>query len=276
MSIKLNGELIVPTIFPDGTSQIWKISGLDKKNFNIEWNFEHEGELFHLQQLVHLIRTGRVPCPINLYMPFLPYSRQDKHVSNETTFALQTFAKAINGMKFDEVSTIDAHSNVAEILFEDFKDIKPTESILFACRKLENDSNTQNPIFAFPDSGSYHRYSALLWYVNNPIIGDKSRNQLTGYIEQYNIKGDPKNEDILIIDDICDGGMTFRLMAKELYKQGAKSVHLYITHGIFSKGLPILRAAGIKRIFTKDGEIDEIFDNPKPSNDLLETELSNM
>ena len=51
--------------------------------------------------------------------------------------------------------------------------------------------------------------------------------------------------------------MTFKLMAEQLYKQGAAEVHLYVTHGIFSKGLSVLRSSGIKRIFTKDGEVSE-------------------
>jgi hypothetical protein len=31
-------------------------------------------------------------------------------------------------------------------------------------------------------------------------------------------------------------------------------VHLYVTHGIFSRGLAPLRESGIKRIFTHKGE----------------------
>jgi len=61
----------------------------------------------------------------------------------------------------------------------------------------------------------------------------------------------------MIVDDICDGGATFILLAKELYAAGAKEVNLFVTHGIFSKGLIPLYEAGIKRIFTQDGEASE-------------------
>lgn len=56
--IKLNGLEIKPTIFPDGTSQIWKIkidSNLD--NQLIEWEFQHEGELMHVAQLLWLLNS---------------------------------------------------------------------------------------------------------------------------------------------------------------------------------------------------------------------------
>ena len=54
--------------------------------------------------------------------------------------------------------------------------------------------------------------------------------------------------------------MTFKLLAKDLLAAGAKEVNLFVTHGIFSKGLRTLRNSGINRIFTKDGEASEVQD----------------
>ena len=45
----------------------------------------------------------------------------------------------------------------------------------------------------------------------------------------------------MIVDDICDGGQTFIELAKALEKQGAHQIFLYVTHGIFSKGLDTLK-----------------------------------
>jgi ribose-phosphate pyrophosphokinase len=49
-------------------------------------------------------------------------------------------------------------------------------------------------------------------------------------------------KDIIIIDDICDGGATFINIAKEIQKQyelttPKPKIYLIVTHGIFSKGL---------------------------------------
>jgi ribose-phosphate pyrophosphokinase len=51
----------------------------------------------------------------------------------------------------------------------------------------------------------------------------------------------------VMADDICDGGRTFIELAKELRGMGADVVHLYVTHGFFTKG---------KGVFT--GIIDEV------------------
>lgn len=279
MSIKVNGIEVNPTIFPDKTSQVWKIDEeiFNGKEYNIEFNFKDEGEIFHLQQLNNLLKFGRVPRPMTLHMPYLPYGRQDKEISNETTFALNTFADIINRMFFKKVTTLDAHSKVAEKLFDNFENIYPGHKIITAHHSISDfEEGAYNTVMAYPDAGAAERYGSK---GGRHIIGDKVRDQLTGYITEYKIEGNPEGKDILIVDDICDGGMTFRLMAKELYKQGAQSVHLYVTHGIFSKGLKVLQDAGIQRIFTKDGEVFPSKDTNylyKPSKDLLESELSNI
>ena len=53
----------------------------------------------------------------------------------------------------------------------------------------------------------------------------------------------PINKDVVIVDDICDGGATFINIAKEVknqYKNVDKhcqgKIYLIVTHGIFSKG----------------------------------------
>lgn len=275
MSIKLNGNLIVPTIFSDKTSQVWKVENVDNFSNSITWDFENESEFMHLAQLVQLIRQVNSVSYISLHVPYLPYARQDKEVSNESTFALKTFASLLNNLGIDRVTAEDVHSNIANELIVNFESISPLANIQAALLDLGYPEKEIHIVY--PDKGASDRYTSLLDNFNDSIVGHKVRDQLTGYITEYNIEGNPEGKDILIVDDICDGGMTFKLMTKELYDQGANSVNLYVSHGIFSKGIETLRESGIKRIFTKDGEV--LFDNevkPKPPEGLLETELSNI
>ena len=57
-----------------------------------------------------------------------------------------------------------------------------------------------------------------------------------------------KGKIAIISDDICDGGMTFIGIAKALRALNCEHIVLYVTHGIFSKGLSVF-----------DGLIDQIF-----------------
>ena len=261
----LNKTPIDVTMFPDNTSQVWKLDKRiirdAKKNYNIiEWDFDHEGELIHLIQLKDLLDYYKVSC--NLYLSYLPYGRQDKEVSNTTTFALNSFAKVINSLNFEDVLIMDPHSTKALELIKDSRPVFPEEVLISVLNSVEPTA------VCFPDKGAKEKYfeqdveslGVYEWPLQPlypPIIGDKVRDQETGYIKEYKFEGNCKDKKVLIIDDICDGGMTFKLLAKDLKKQGAKEVHLFVTHGIFSKGIKTLKDSGIDRIFTKDGEISE-------------------
>ena len=243
--IKLNRREIKPTIFPDKTSQVWNISNHIFLSYvcDVEWIFESEAELMHLVQLKHLLDENKTRC--NLYMPYLPYARQDKSISNKNCFALHSFAKIINSLNFSFVSFEDPHSNLAEKIILNSKAQYPLDMINESCRITKCD------LIFYPDEGALFKYSPMLSFES--IWGKKVRDQATGNILSYEIVGDPKDKVILIVDDICDGGATFINAATLLYEKGAKEVHLYVSHGIFSKGTRILRDAGIKRIFTKEG-----------------------
>lgn len=264
--IKLNGVEIKPTIFPDGTSQVWKLpDDLIQHENHVEWEFQHEGEFMHLAQLKMLLdSTSGSPkgAKVELYIPYLPYARQDKVVSNQTTFSLLTFSRLLNSLDFDKVSSLDVHSPLAGVGIDRFESISPSKGIDKAIRKLMNkpgkflEPRTEIDLMVgYPDAGASARYGKS---DDIAIIGNKTRDQSSGFITDYSIEGDPSGKDILVIDDICDGGMTFILFAKELLTAGAKSVNLYVTHGIFSKGLRPLKEAGIDRIFTRLGEASEI------------------
>jgi len=58
----------------------------------------------------------------------------------------------------------------------------------------------------------------------------------------------------IIVDDICDGGGTFNLLAEEFFKDPASEgaeLALFVSHGIFSKGLNAIDKR-ITSIYTTD------------------------
>lgn len=247
--ITTNGVVITPTRFPDGTSQVWKlpVELLKAPEAHIIWNFENEGEFMSLAQLRILLSVHGIAC--HLSVPYLPYGRQDKAVSNDATFALLPFCVLLEAFKFATVTTIDVHSDIASQYYPGLINMHATPYIADAIAAVEADN------ICCPDKGALQRYGSK--YIDDYHVswGEKVRDQATGHITDYRLTGSVADETVLIVDDICDGGMTFILLAKALKEAGAKSVHLYVSHGIFSKGLGVLREAGIERIFTKEGEV---------------------
>ena len=246
--IFVNGKQLDITLFPDQTSQVWKLNNwlLNETNWvNIVWNYSSEGELLHLAQLKDLLDKHNIKTQLTIN--YLPYARQDKEVTNESTFALRSFSKLLNVLKFDKIKILDPHSKTALNLINNSDDFYPIEQILNA----KNETNCD--LFCYPDKGATEEYINI--YDFSYVYGEKVRNQLTGNIENYKLIGNVKDKSILIVDDICDGGGTFILLAQQLKESGATDINLFVTHGLFTKGIKVLTDSGIKRIFTKDSEI---------------------
>lgn len=246
--IFLNDEAIEPTIFPDKTSQIWNIPRTTNIEHEILWLFEGEAEFMWLAQLTSLLRRMNPFCDLYLEMPYLPYARQDKYICNNECFSLTVFAKLLNYLKFKQIFVTDVHSHIAKDRIKKLRNIKPDDQILHA------KSEVLPQIICYPDIGAFWRY-----YNGEDeicITGQKERDPSTGKITNYTLDGSISHgSKVLIIDDICDGGATFIMLADLLFKDGASEVSLYVTHGLFSKGIRVLRDAGIKRIFTRHGEV---------------------
>lgn len=253
--IYLDNQQVDVTIFPDKTSQVWK---LNEETLNqlrdqatvgnkaiVKWEFESEGEFLHLAQLKDLLDSEGIRS--ELFVPTLPYARQDKHINNNSTFALRTFTKLLNSLKFDSVKTIDAHNiDLSYQLINNFTNLKPDGEV----QKLAFDIAD---VICFPDQGAEKRYSGGFLPT---CYGVKKRDLETGYIEGYEFSGNVAGKRVFIWDDLCDGGMTFIKCTEKLLQGGAKEVYLYVSHGIFSKGTKVLFDAGISRIFTKEGEVE--------------------
>lgn len=259
--ISINNTEIIPTIFPDGTAQVWKLPN-DIINFIktnpdkivIEWNYQSDAELIYVLMLrdllVHLCENKG--ADIVLYCPYLPYARQDKDISNETTWGLATFMDLLR--PFDEVVTVDVHNpEYFKYSYVDITNLSAEALIADATQKC--DAN----YLCYPDLGAASRYSRFNNKVRSCVM-KKVRDQLTGEITGLNYLHTPPscvNDNVLLIDDICDGGRTFIEATKVLTNSKPNSINLYVTHGIFSKGFDILHEAGINKIFTMNGLVSE-------------------
>lgn len=242
--IKLNGHEVHITFFPDGTSQCWKIDpAFFLKDGNvIRWEFANEAEFMQVAQLKILLDMN-YGFKTTLELPYLPYARQDKDVTNESTFAFYPFCLLLNSLGFAKVHVYDPHNlELTQRLIDRVEVTMPNTKPLL--RKLR-------ALAVYPDAGAAKRYGAP----SQVLRCEKIREPLTGKITGLKVIGEVRPMPYLIIDDICDGGRTFIEVANKLLCLGAKEIHLYVSHGIFSKGLGVLHDAGIKRIFTREGEV---------------------
>ena len=245
--ITVNGEPITITKFPDGTSQVWKLTRDQMRTVaRVEWRFESEAEVMHLAQLSVLLWELSISSALDIR--FLPYARQDKPVANDRTFALRAFAPILNSMRWGSVTLRDPHSLWAALLINCATAVYYTEEAKVACNSCACD------LLCFPDAGALEKY-APLFPAHATVSASKVRDQETGAITGTRVHGVVTGRRVLIVDDICDGGATFIGLAAALRENGAAFVALFVSHGIFSKGTRVLFESGIERIFTPEGEV---------------------
>lgn len=236
----LNKEPVVPTIFPDGTSQVWNIDFIKRNNMSLDycaggdapfaadilWIFEDEVEVIHLCQLVKLLKAYRLRP--SLYIPYLPYARQDKYPNNEATFAFHAFRDVLNDMHLEAVHILDPHCLAQMKGIYHARIHEPDIAIEETIRLKSVDK------LIFPDNGAMVRYAALSSKYDS-VFFNKKRDK-SGEITELTLVGEgisPKDS-CLVVDDICDGGATFLKIAAHLRDVGR--LGLYVTHGLFSKG----------------------------------------
>lgn len=246
----LNEEYVLqPTMFSDGTSQVWKLpeSLLKADFFHVHWYFESEREIFDLYSFRALV--GHL-VPMTLFLPYLPFARQDKEVSNYTTFNLHVFAGLLNRLELLKVRSFDSHSYLPNKLIDNFENISPEQFHESTIKDFKPD------YLCFPDAGAVSRYSHYQ-FEDKILYGEKVRDQVTGNITQYDILStgnlgfrDLFNKRVLLLDDLADMGGTFVLAAKALRGLGVLEVGLCVSHAILKNGPQKLTDAGITKIYT--------------------------
>lgn len=190
--------------------------------------------------------------PINLLilvLPYLPYARQDRVCNLGEAFGIKVMANLINSLGCGRVVIYDPHSDVCSALINNCHAID-LYTIFSSTRSISilNHIRFERLSILSPDAGAEKKIYRLATLLNKNtdyspievICASKKRNTMDGSIIDTQIHGDVKDKNLIIIDDICDGGSTFIKLAIKAKQQGAKSLILYVTHGIFSKGLEIL------------------------------------
>lgn len=243
---------------------------LDTENYKYKFNehYQFQTIVARIQNSNDLITLALVkdalyrliPIPIKLFLPYVPYARQDRVCVKGESFSLKVLANFINSLNFDQVTIIDPHSDVCEAIFDRVNVITQFD-IIHCFDKFIKYVIDDKPLFISPDAGSNKKTSQLAKYFSHTefIRADKLRNLHNGEIKETIVYADNlTGRDIVCCDDICDGGRTFTELAKVVKTKGAKKFVLYITHGIFTKGTDILYKEGIDEIYTTNSYYDTL------------------
>lgn len=220
----------------------------DEVTVDIELIFQSNDDLINLLLLTDAVRRYYRTAHIHLTMPYLPYARQDRVCNPGESLSVKVITDLINSQNYSSVTCYDIHSDVGVALINNLRHVTWVNSNTTNLRIFRPPEKT---LLVSPDAGSNKKVDAFAKAMgyDQPIRADKKRDVHTGEITgtvvySYGV-GD---KDLLIMDDICDGGRTFIELAKVLRPLTSGTVSLYVTHGLFTKGYEVF-----------DGVLDHIF-----------------
>ena len=163
-----------------------------------------------------------------LNLAYVPYARQDRVCNEGESLSIKVFASLINSCNFYKVNILDPHSDVTPALINN--------CVITESYKLLK-KNLSDYYIVAPDAGAYkkaHKW-AEKFQAKGVITANKIRDVRTGNIMGVKIDQDVLGLKLLVVDDICDGGRTFTELAECIVE--AEKLELFVTHGIFSKGI---------------------------------------
>lgn len=197
-------------------------------------NMNDMGMLLAVTDAVHRCR----PKSIELLIPYFPGARQDR-VEPGTPLTVKIYADLVNLQRYDIVWILDPHSAVTSGLIDNCQILRHVP--LVQCF-IQSDITG----LICPDAGAEKRTLDLAREIGceTVVFARKERDVKTGDLSGFSLDPLPRPGAYLVVDDICDGGGTFIGLAEQyrLDPNGTGPLDLWVTHGIFSKGIAALAA----------------------------------
>ncbi len=232
--------------FPDGQVHVVPGTPNASESVTIKARIRNGDELLGVLLANDALRFNGVRH-VNLEIAYMLAARMDRRMTAGEPFSLKVVADCLKG-KFDRISVLDPHSDVTCALL-DARPVLPTQYVAQAIVLLGK-MDWPNLGLGIPDAGATKRVEDMAISLGGfqTVQCLKHRDPATGKLSGFKVlnRNDlPQN--VLLVDDICDGGGTFAGIGEKLKLYGVKRVGLYVTHGIFSKGFEI---PNIDQIFT--------------------------
>nr|WP_318023922.1 ribose-phosphate pyrophosphokinase [Mesomycoplasma molare] len=171
---------------------------------------------------------------ITVILSYYGYARQDRKAKGRQPIAAKLIANLLEVAGATKIIAVDLHNPSIQGFFNIPLDDLKGQYVLAKNLKQKNGKFT----VVSPDHGGAVRARVLSELLSNSVkiaIIDKRRIG-TNQTEVLGLIGEVEGENAIIVDDIIDTGGTILKAAQTVKENGAKTVTIVATHGIFSKG----------------------------------------
>lgn len=220
--------------FANGEKRVWIKDEVRGENVILVQSLSNPTDEHVIELLLLVDALNRMGARhINLVMPWMGYSLQDKVFREGEPIAAKVIADLISNSYIKRAFVIDLHNSSTPGFFSiPIQHISALE--LFASH-IEKNLPLENTVVASPDFGGLKRARVFAERLNVGWVNiDKSRDLHTGEPTAHSVSGDVTGKTVVLFDDVINSGGTVIKAAELLKSQGASKVYFCATHGIFA------------------------------------------
>ena len=190
---------------------------------------EHVIELLIMIDALRRASAGRITAVI----PYFGYARADRKTAPRVPISSKLMANLITTAGANRVITMDLHA--AQI--QGFFDI-PVDHLYAAPIMLDyvRKKKLSNLVVVSPDVGGVERARAFAKRLSAQLVIIDKRRPRPNEASVYNVIGDVKGKNAVILDDMVDTGGTLTKVAAKVREAGALKVFGTCVHGVLSGG----------------------------------------
>lgn len=222
--------------FSNGETRVWVKEKKIEKNVVVVQSLstptnEHLIELCLICDALH--RGGATE--ITAVIPWMGYSKQDKVFRIGEPLSAKVVAQIIQVARVSRIITIDLHNRATLGFFDTpITELSAKPLLIEYFRKSVGDTT----VVVAPDAGAVKASTAFATEIGAPVVYvDKKRDLATGEVTVIGMSRSVKDLDVIVVDDNVFTGSTLLETAKELKKNGAKSVRVGLTHHLYVPGV---------------------------------------
>lgn len=238
----INGKGYKVVKFPDGELHL-ELDALNRKEaVTIKCRITNSDELFLMMQLHDILKRQCIEVDlIEIY--YLMGMRCDRLFDISRPFTLSLVSDVINAFGARSVCLYEPHSDRALRLIKNSGRCCMTEFVVGKLRDREK------YFLVAPDKGALDRYNRF----DFSVICQKHRDEATGNLTEFSVRPftNVSGKNLLVVDDLCDGGGTFVGLAPKLRELAPKSLSLLVTHAVQLQGVEKV-ASAYDRVYIAD------------------------
>lgn len=220
--------------FSNGEKRVWIKGDVRGNNITLVQSFSNPVDENIIETLLIVDALERMGARnINLVIPWMGYSLQDKVFRSGEPISAKVIANLISQTYISRVFLLDLHNKSIPGFFS-----VPTQYLTandLYVQYVKDNFDLQKAVIASPDFGGLKRARDFSKDLNIELVNiDKTRDLDSGEVTADKLHGNVSNKDVLIFDDVIVSGSTVIESARILKENGASSVHFMATHGIFT------------------------------------------